>query len=696
MKYVLIMMVLAIALNFFCYKLTMTVSIRMPQQWVAKKIQVEGLVVSIPQQRMQSINFEFKIDTVAATPINLLTRISWFKHYPHLMAGERWALTLKLKPAHGLKNPGGFDYQKWLLGKGIVATGYVVPSSQPMRRIQGSSYSILALRQSLQDFIDATVHSKTRAAILAALAVGSRALLTASIWRVFQNSGTSHLIAISGLHVGLIAAVAYWFFYNMARMIPRLPLWAPAVTIASIASLCVAGLYGVMAGMSLPTQRAVIMVAVVMLSSVLRQSIPLWRRLLFAWVVIIIVEPAALYSASFWLSFSAVGWIVYGMADYKRSGSVVQWLRVQWVVTLGLLPLSLYFFHQVSCVLFFSNVVAIPWVSFVIVPLCFLGTLSYFISHALAHVFFVAAAYGLQPLWWWLRYLTQWHGSVWYYSISSVWLLLITMSAVLLYLTPRSMLFKWMSCFAVLPLLWPRTVSLHQHEINMTVLDVGQGLSVLVQTAHHTLIYDAGPKSMTGFDAGQSVVLPFMLYQHISHLDRMMISHGDNDHIGGAYAILNRFPNTWVLTSVPGRFIHYHVTRCVAGQQWQWDGVIFKVLYPPQKMAYQGNNSSCVLRINTGKSALLLTGDIEKPAEQWLLAHQRRLLAADVLLAPHHGSRTSSTPAFIAAVAPHTVVISTGFYNRYHFPSVSVLRRYQQRGVKILNTAKSGAIQLKI
>ncbi len=663
---------------------------------IPHRSKIEGVIISIPQHKMKSISFKFRANKVNGIRKKMLLRLSWFHHYPQLEVGDRWQFTVKLKPAHGLKNPGGFDYQQWLLRQGIVATGYVDAKALHKLLQPAQHWSWQYERQRLQRFIAANIQDQTLAAILIALTVGSRALLTADIWQVFQNSGTSHLIAISGLHVGLIAAVAYFIFSCLARCMPRLCLLIPASRIAATASILIALVYGLMAGMSLPTQRAVIMVAAVMLIELMQMSVPMWRRLLLAFLWILMIEPAALYSASFWLSFSAVGWILYGMSGYKHLGKLRQWIRLQWVVALGLMPVTLYFFHQLSLVLFFANVVAIPWVSFVIVPLCFMASLCYFISAGLARLLFIIANDSLKPLWWWLRYLTHFHVVVWHYSISSITVLFTTMLAIAIYLTPKAFPLKWLAVFFCLPFMLVRSTALNSGDVALAVLDVGQGLSVFVQTAHHDLIYDAGPKSFMGFDAGQSVVLPFMLYQHVGFLDKLMISHGDNDHIGGSYAILKRFPNTPVLTSVPNKFQYYHVTHCMAGQHWRWDGVQFKVLYPPVGMRYQGNNSSCVLWVGSGKGAILLTGDIEQPAERWLLLHQRSALRARILVVPHHGSRTSSSQEFIQAVSPRIAVISAGFYNRYHFPAKSVLQRYRDYGVKILDTSKLGAIQLKI
>lgn len=584
---------------------------------------------------------------------------------------------------------------------GITATGYIV-SYKPYHKLtssasSGSANHWLQWRYHIQQQIIATIHQPALAAILSALTVGSRTHLIPEQKQVFQRTGTSHLIAISGLHISLVSMAVYFFLYFLARQWVRLTLYVPAPRIAAVGALLAAWAYALLAGFSLPTQRAAVMITVLLCAELLYRSTPVWRRMLLALVIVLMLQPMALLSASFWLSFMAVIWIAYVLSGrLARGHKLKQWVYVQTGIFIGLMPFMFYFFHQVSLVMLIANAIAIPWVEWFIVPLCLLASISLPFSTILAHGLFKLAAYALWPLWQGLQWLAHYPHAIWQHGIFQSGLLIIAIITAAILLLPRGAPGRCLALACLLPLIFPPTSRPKLGGLVLTVLDVGQGLAMVLQTAHHTLLYDTGPRSYSGFDSGKSVILPYLQAHNIQKIDIMMISHGDNDHIGGAASILAAMPVEKLLTSVPARFPKHAVSHCHQGQQWRWDGVKFSVLYPPEYQAYQGNNSSCVLRIQAADRAILLTGDIEAPAEQWLVKNKTKQLSASVLVVPHHGSKTSSTTNFIQAVSPKIAIFSSGYYNRFKLPNKFILKKYQLRGIKTLNTAYVGAISIRI
>lgn len=678
---------LLVGLLIGCYHHYQLNHLILPKQYVAKNLVVVGKIISIPESQPLLERFVFKVSR-----LNIKTRLSWYGKHPALNVGEKWRLHIRLKPVHGFKNPGGFDYKVWLQQQGIAATGYVRQKAANKKLLSAQQASWLYFRQVIQNKIQNQIKSPEIASILAALSVGSRALMQSQTWQVFQRTGTSHLIAISGLHVGLIAAIAYFLFFKLFGLVPRLYLYVPGQRIAAALSIAVIVCYGFLAGFSYPTQRAVIMIGVVMLFTCFDLLSTLMQRIVFSFFIITLIHPLALTSASFWLSFAAVAWIAFA-ACQQPCNKFKQWLWLQFVIFLGLMPLTLYFFQKLSLVMFVSNAIAIPWVSFIIVPLCFFACFISLFSNTLSILVFKFAALCLKPLWWYLTWLSHWSWASWLHPIAFT-TLIATVFAVIILLLPLKLQWRSLGLIAALPLFLPLILRPKIGEASLTVLDVGQGLSAVIETAQHNLLFDAGPRSALGFDAGEVVVLPYLRHQHINHLHKIIISHGDNDHIGGVWAVKKHYPKTRVLTSVPYRFYDGLAQHCQAGQHWQWDGVNFEILYPPVQRHYEGNNSSCVLRVSTRHQSVLLTGDIEKAAEKLLVT--QHIKAATVLVVPHHGSKTSSSGAFLAKVHPKIAVISSGFLNRFHFPSKQVLQRYQAIGSKILNTADVGYVHLHL
>lgn len=661
---------------------------QLPKNWIKRPLVVDGRVSSLPKKIPHAEQFLFK------TTDHHLFRLSWYNSNVPIHYGEKWRFTVSLKPPAGLLNPGGFDYGRWLILNGIQATGYI-KNNKAQLLAPVTTRAITRWRETLQHEIASAIKNPDIAGLIAALTVGSHDLIQKQQWQVFQNTGTNHLMAISGLHIGFVAGFGFFLIGLVWRRSTRLMLWQPVQYAQAIAAIIAALMYGMMAGLSLPTQRAVLMITVVMLALLSRQTIYLWMRLCLAFCLVVIWDPFVLYSASLWMSFGSVVWIAYvcsgRLKGYSKS---VAWWRLQWALLIGLAPLTLYFYHQVSVVGFVANAVAVPWVGFLIVPICLVAAALSGVSMHLSMLVFVFAGKCIAPLWLYLQWLAQKPWAVWLHVIPNIGVLILALIAAIFLLLPRGIPGRGFGLFLLLPLFFYKPPGPKAGQIWVTTLAVGQGLSTVLRTAHHTLLYDAGPKSYSGFDAGASVVVPYLQSQGINTLDMMMISHGDNDHIGGAPAVLQSIPTQTILTSVPWKF-KTHAVHCYRGERWQWDGVDFQVLWPPKGQPYEDNNSSCVLRIAKGRSHILFTGDIEAPAETWMLRHERGLLAATAIIAPHHGSCTSSTSAFVAAVHPKLVVFPTGAYNRYHFPSLAVQKRYQKIGSKEYNTAVSGAITMQ-
>jgi len=343
----------------------------------------------------------------------------------------------------------------------------------------------------------------------------------------------------------------------------------------------------------------------------------------------------------------------------------------------------------------FVNAIAVPWVTLLVVPLCLLASFFYFFFHGLAGWLWWLAEIIFWPLWLLLKSCSHLSGGVWLHPIQDSRLLLLNLLGVLLLASPRGLPLKSLGIVCLLPLFFYFPARPKRGELWITVLDVGQGLSAVLETAHHVLVYDTGPRVADGFDAGRSVIDPFLQTRGIQYISMLMISHGDNDHSGGSVWLVRHMPVRQITTSIPNSLWPHSmqpVQSCSQGQQWQWDGVKFEVLWPPNNQLYQDNNSSCVLRASTGDHSVLLTGDIESPVEADLV-RQKAPISAEILLAPHHGSRTSSSLPFVQRVHPRYVIMSVGYHNRYRLPASSVQQRYKMLGAQILRTDELGAIQ---
>lgn len=677
----------------------------LPEDLQGRDLVVEGRVASIPERRQRRLRFEFLIDQASreGLPVEVpqRVRLNWYATGPEPRADERWRFCVRLKRPHGFMNPGGFDYEAWLFQRHIRALGYV-RGNDSKRLAPSPVLAVNPLRESLQQALDQALGWSDYRGILTALAIGEKGAIDRDQWRVLRATGTIHLMAISGLHIGLVAGLVFllarWLWGRSAWLCLRFPKHQAAAVLALLAALC----YAMLAGFSIPTQRAMIMLGVVVGATLWRRNPTPLQIVSAALLLVLVIDPLAVLSAGFWLSFAAVGVILYANWGYRSATTPWwRWGRIHLIIALGLLPLMLGLFQQQSLISPLANLVAVPWMSLLVVPLTLLGSLVLLVWPAFGTLLLSMADQAMHLLWTLLETLADWPYASWELATSSPGSLLLAAIGVLIILAPRGIPGRWLGGLFMLPMLTLRPPPPAAGEAWLTLLDVGQGLAAVVQTQHHTLVFDTGPRLNAGFDTGSAVLLPFLRHRGVTRIDTLIVSHGDNDHIGGVASLLQGMPATRVLSSVTERLGEYSAQDCTAGTRWEWDGVVFSLIHPqqPGRLDWKTrpeNNNSCVLRVTVAGHAILLPGDIEAAAERELVAAQPEQLRADVLVAPHHGSKTSSTGDFIEAVRPRHVLFPIGYRNHYGFPHPSVLARYRQQGVRVWDSAGHGAITIRL
>ncbi len=596
-------------------------------------------------------------------------------------------------------NPGGMDYEKWLFSQRIRATGYVrTKAGYSLISSNWSDYPLQRLRQNLRLKLKSLLPDHPVQGIVSALVLGYRDDITPEQWDVFRQTGTNHLVAISGLHIGLVAGLVFLLTRWIWARLGHLPLRLSAPQAAAILAFSSAAIYAALAGWSLPTQRALIMVGLVMLALVLKRHVQPLHGLSVALLLVLLHDPMAVSSPGFWLSFGAVSLIFLGM--HGRHNGIPwwdKWFRVQWVVGLGLIPFLLLFFQQSSLISPVANFIAVPVVSLLVVPSLLCGVMLSGLSTAASAGLFNLGASMLD----YLVTALAWFGDLPFASWTSVvpnsLVLILSILGVLAFMFGTVRSARWLGMVILLPLVFQQTARPGRGEVHFTLLDVGQGLSAVVQTQNHTLVFDTGPRFSNSFDTGSAVVLPYLNRRHIKSIDMLLVSHGDNDHIGGVKSLLENIAVSQVYSSAPVLLDNGVALRCERGRAWHWDGVRFQILHPESiNKLEKENNQSCVLMVKSEFGTILLPGDIEREAEYQLLEAYPEQLRADILVAPHHGSKTSSTEAFIKAVQPEFVLYPTGYRNRYRFPYHKVVKQYAVAGASQFETARHGAIIFKL
>jgi competence protein ComEC len=667
-----------------------------------KSLLVIGQIQGVPEIYQDHVSLHFKVKQMVRPYLPLshqvLWKLNWYGTKLALKPGQSWQLEVRVKRPHGLANPGSYNREISALQQRLNAIGYVKNSAY--NSLLGKSRwsnPIDTLRYHLMLKLSAQVHDKQLLGYLAALTIGVKYPITYKQWQLLRATGTSHLMAISGLHVGLIAGLLFALANMLWSRCESLALKLPATQAAAALSLLAGFCYSLLAGLSISTQRALLMLSIYLLLVLCKRQTQMSQALALALLGVLLWDPLAHLSAGFWLSFAAVGMILYGsVARFHPRGLWWRYGRVQWVVSLGLLPISLALFQQASLSAWLANVIAIPWVSFTVVPFALAGVILLVLLPVLGGYLLTIAAFSLQCLLKLLTLLANIKPLLWQQAIAQPWVLAAAIVGCLLLLAPKGFPARGLGILWLLPIIFVKHPRPKPEEVWLAVLDVGQGLATVISTANHNAVYDTGPSYGPEFNMGSAVVMPYLHYYGIKQLDALIISHGDNDHSGGAQAILQGMKVRHVYSSVPQRLQQYAAKPCIAGYKWQWDGIQFEFIAPSFKEAYRGNNRSCVLRVSIGERHILLPGDIERQAEYNLLAQNSGKLAADVLVAPHHGSASSSTRRFVQAVHPHYVVFSSGYLNRFNFPAASVVKRYTNLGAETFNTTDCGMISFTI
>ncbi len=614
---------------------------------------------------------------------------------PTIRAGERWRLALRLNAPHGLVNPHGFDTEAWMFERNLRVRATVRVGEDVHQRLARDAGRwqdrIERMRENTRERMLRALGDARWSGVLVALALGDQASIPDTDWTTFNAAGISHLLSISGAHVTLFAAALAALVFNLWRRVHGLTLRLPARKAAAVVAVTVAGLYAAFAGFAVPAQRTFFMLTVVAFALARNVRLRPDVVLALALAVVLVLDPWAVLSAGFWFSFFAVAVLMW--CTVYRSGHAPWWRiagHTQIAVTVALAPIAVALFQQFSIVGVLVNVIAIPVVSFVVVPLTLLwmlvpwpGLLSF------AHAVVTA-----------LAALCEWSAalplSVWQQHAPPTWAVVVAIAGGLLAVAPRGFPAKVFAPFFFVPLLFASSPRPAVGTFTVTALDVGQGQAVVVHTHRFDLIYDAGPRWSDAHDAGQRVVAPYLRATGAPgvRLGAMIVSHEDSDHAGGMESVLKERRPDWVMTS----FDFPNAMKCNAGQRWTWDGVRFEIVHPEvetgqDSSAKKSNDLSCVLRIAGADGATaLLTGDIEVGAETRLVASGRDIRAA-LMTMPHHGSRTSSSAEFIDAVAPAVVVVNAGYRNQFGHPRADVLEKYLRRNIQIDRTDLHGAVR---
>jgi competence protein ComEC len=670
-----------------------------PDELARAPLIVEGRIASIPAQADIARRFLFSVEKTwrddEPVPFHGLARLAWYDDAPRLRAGERWRLPVRLKPRHGLANPGTFDFERWLFEQGVKATGSVRRGSPPERLDAGAGpYWLDRWREGIAGHLDRVLTDAPASALVRALVIGERSAFSPDDWQVLTRTGTSHLVAISGLHIGLAAGGVFflvrWLWSRSRRLTGALAAPRAAAVAGLLAGLGYAGL----AGFAVSTQRALIMVAVVLAALFWQRTLRPYHALTLALAGVLLIDPGAVLSAGFWLSFGAAAVLLLSLGHRLPSRhSWTHWGRAQWAVAIGLLPLLLLLFGRASLIAPLVNLLAVPLFSLVLLPLVLVSSLLTLIAGFAIPLQWTALLLGwcLDGLAW----LSELPWAAATFPQRPTWVWPAAAAGALLLLAPRGLPGRWLGSVFLLPLLLLRPPEPGHGEVWFTLLDVGLGLAAVVRTQEGTLVYDTGPGYPSGFDTGSAVVAPFLAAQGVRQVERLVISHADRDHAGGLVGLAEQVTIRRIDSGEPEHLDLPGAEPCRAGEQWEWSGVSFRFLHPPQA-GLRGNNASCVLRVEAGGRSILLTGDIEGGAERRLARTLGDAIASDILVAGHHGSATSTHPDFLEAVSPQLVLFASGYANQFGFPVAEVRERVALRGTPALDTGLVGAVELRL
>lgn len=661
----------------------------LPQTMVIPHASISGTIVDVPKTSYVKSQLTFLMDTFNQKPAHARVMLTCYSHCPKFEAGSRWQFDVKLKKPHNFANPGAFDYETFLSAQHIHWSGYIKNGSARLLESSTHHSTLQQIRQHLAETITQHVEDKTSRGMIQALTLGLGSAIEQSQWALFRHTGTIHLMVISGAHVGLVASIGYY----LALFLWRRSAWCchamPAPQAAGLVGVLFALIYALLSGFAVPAQRAVMACCLFFSKNFLHRPATSWQAWRYGLFCVILVEPHAVLQPGFYLSFGAVLILLSVHHRYRKRG-IQQLFLMQGACFVGLLPMSLYWFSYGAVNGLIANLAAIPLVGYVIVPLSLGGLILAQITAA--SWIFWPAQWTIQGLLWFLSWVDRfsWVNVQWTLTDLNMLLALFVMLGLVVMLPIKQVLPA--SALMGLSLFFPVNVRPVQGSAAIDVLDVGQGLAVVVQTAHHTLLYDTGVKFYRGSDMGQLVILPYLAHHHIKKLDNIVISHPDLDHRGGLSSVLQHVQPDNLFGNRANRYTRQK--NCHHAPDWEWDGVRFH-FFPIRVRGFKRNNTSCVLRISTRGANVLLTGDIEKQAESYLVQQAGNALQADILLVAHHGSKTSSSDVFLHQVNPRYALISFGLDNQYHFPHVQTLQALEQSGVQsILNTRDCGMIHV--
>ncbi len=711
----------------------------LPEYLEGKNIVVTGTVASLPGETGQGKRFEFAVEhaELAGSRVTVPPKIglSWSNAFqqadaspiPDIRPGSRWRLNVRLMRPHGNANPDGFDYEAWLLKQNIRATGYVRQDNRldiPNREFEPFTSTprnvVNRARNHLRDHILQALPDARYAGIILALVIGDQNGIGVSEWDIFSRTGISHLVAISGLHItlisGMFAALVSFLWRRSFFTRMQLPLVLPAQKAAAVASVLMAWVYVLLAGFGLPAQRTLCMIVIVAVALWMGRITRVSHTLFAALGIVLLFDPWAVLAPGFWLSFGAVGIILIISAGRKTHFSKdtprkTRWLhalqsatRIQLAIMLGLIPLTLLFFGRISLISPIANAIAIPAIGSVVTPMALFGSI---LPSFPARYVLGMAHYLVNVLVLVLEWLSSFPFAIWAMPVPSAWFFLVATAGTIWMLAPKGWPVRWMGAACWLPVFMAQPFHPPGGEAIATALDVGQGSAVLIETSHHRLLYDTGPAYTGQTNAASRIIIPYLNARGISSLDALVISHGDMDHAGGAASILANpdIPVGTVYSPLkPDELLVALAKRhhtCLAGQAWEWDGVRFEML-GPTAMAHlapesrdQANALSCVLKVTAGSQSMLLPGDIGVKEEAELLERIPEKLKSDILLAPHHGSNTSSSLPFLAVVKPSVTVFQLGYRNRYGHPDDTVYARYDVLGITRIRTDEAGAVTVR-
>lgn len=678
---------------------------RLSPELEGRDLQVIGQIRDLPRVDVDAVRFRFCPDqaSVDGSPVAVegCWRLGWYLPRPQrgqvaadaavvpdLQPGQRWQLAVRLKRPRGLLNPGGFDSERKALETGITAVGHVRGGDE--NRLLDEARGVDRWRGLIAERIDAAVTDPRIASLLRGLAVGDRRDFADRDWTTLRRTGVGHLFSISGLHVGMVAIFAGALAMAVPWLFPRLLRVAPRRYWALPPALLAAAGYALLAGFEVPTQRTLAMIAAAGLALLLRRRVGLWQGWCLALAGVLLIDPLAMTSLGFWLSYGGVAWLLLAAQGRAPQSMWRSALQAQWAVSIGLLPIGIGFFAQASWVSPLVNLIAIPWVTVLVVPVLLLSLPMMWLWPAAADALIRLSGWLLAPLMRALDATSDWPGAAAWLPEPTALAVAAAVLVAIVFLLPVARMVQWMALPLLLPLLWPAMPVLPDGRIQMQVLDVGQGTSVLIRTRQHALLFDTGARHANGFDLGEAVVVPALRALGVRRLDTLVVSHADNDHAGGAAAVLREFPVSRVLLGEPVPDVAGG--PCHAPEHWRWDGVDFHLLHPPPRYPARGNEVSCVLKIASASGSVLLTGDAGEVAELRLLNLHRDHLPSDVLLLGHHGSRHSSTADFLDAVQPELAIATAGYRNRYDHPQPAVQKRLSAREIALMTSAETGAV----